>query len=165
MIYTTDSEALTNIAFHEAGHAVVALIYGIIVKHVSISDEGDKQGVVLYAARETYRANRCSTKTMSCNFIGAALAGALIEKAAGDIRHVAIEDMMSAADWKIITDCMARDGISQKEFDVIMAETKSILSRRSVRLAIADVARALLERTELDGGQVRAIVRRHLSLL
>jgi ATP-dependent Zn protease len=149
----------TNSAFHEAAHAVVALVLGIKVNRVSIQKAPGQLGYCDF-----------SFKNASHNhLIAAALAGGIIEHAAGGLHWLYADQLISDEDKRVIDDACFALGIrgdreKQNYVYDVRRQTEELLERKEIRLAIGEIATALLQRKELDGPTVREIVGRHISL-
>lgn len=154
------SNLKTKIAtvLHEAGHCCVALALGIDVTRVSVQKSASELGCCDF---------RYTRKNQN-HLIAAALAGPIVEQIAGGLSYLPFDDLVSGDDLHVIDNCLFEMKLfGQKAKDhvyVIRLDTEKMLARKEIREAIADVAKALLEHTELTGEQVRSIVKRHVPL-
>jgi hypothetical protein len=165
----TETENNINVAFHEAAHAVTAVCLGVAVERASVRKKGTEAGHVEFNFRKTFNANRgrCSDMVVINGICSAALAGALIEKEVGE-SFEDFEPLISRQDWEMIQKSMEFAGIpdwlKRDHLRAVLEQSKALLARKDVRMAIGDVARELLERKEVDGRTVRALVERHVAL-
>jgi cell division protease FtsH len=140
-----------HVAYHEAGHAVVALRLGYEVGKVSIVP---RQGVLGRA--------KVLPQSPSPDDIRIDLAGPLAEALVNPFDEKI--QLGSRSDWRNIRrstrEFVALGFINGREWDILidelLRETRALVRRD--RKAIASVAAALLERKTLTGDDIKRIV-------
>lgn len=134
-------------AWHEAGHAVVAVMLGGVVDNVSVEvPDAEAAGVtgVLWQ-------NAADTRSQCINDIHVALAGPIAEMIfVGDYDYLRIKQE-HAVDWEVVAASIGRLGIDAVAAQNLLTSIATGLYQRLredvVWSAVADVA----ERLELDG--------------
>ena len=134
-------------AWHEAGHAVVAVMLGGMVDTVSVEiPDADSAGVTsVFWGKDSDARSQC------INDIHVALAGPIAEMIfVGDYDYLRIKQE-HAVDWDVVAAAVERLGIdavaAQKLLTSIATGLYKSLREDTVWSAVADVA----ERLELDG--------------
>lgn len=151
----SDSEL---VAYHEAGHAVMAVLLGGSVMRLSICDPdgwgvGDAK-IAWKPVNDPACRTLCDLKT--------ALAGPIAEMVfVGDYDYLRIRSE-HAADWERVQDCLVQLQIkesSRTEFlQKIVADLYETVRQDAIWAAIGDVADALMLDEELDGDCVNDLV-------
>jgi len=134
-------------AWHEAGHAVVAVMLGGVVDSVSIEvPDAEAAGFT-----GVFWRNASDTRSQCINDIHVALAGPIAEMIfVGDYDYLRIKQE-HAVDWEVVASSVQRMGIdaptAQRLLASIATDLYGRLRKDEVWSAVADVA----ERLELDG--------------
>lgn len=134
-------------AWHEAGHAVVAVMLGGVVDNVSVEvPDAEAAGVT-----GVFWGNASDTPSQCINDIHVALAGPIAEMIfVGDYDYLRIKQE-HAVDWEVVATSIGRLGIDAVTAQKLLASIATSLYQRLredvVWSAVADVA----ERLELDG--------------
>ena len=142
-------------AYHEAGHAVQALAEGLPVRHATIRPEGEVHGHVHYgAATPLYRGElRLRTAERRGRTALAGMVAQRIHSPASLRRYQASSDREAAAD--LAMHVSGSTAIAEARLALWMAETEASMRRRWA--AVERVALALVDRTTLDGPELRAL--------
>jgi hypothetical protein len=134
-------------AWHEAGHAVVAVMLGGVVDSVSVElPDAESAGVT-----SVFWGNKSDARTQCINDIHVALAGPIAEMIfVGDYDYLRIKQE-HAVDWDVVAAAVARMKIDAVAAEKLLTNIATGLYHRLrdeiVWSAVADVA----ERLELDG--------------
>ena len=134
-------------AWHEAGHAVVAVMLGGVVDTVTIEvPDAAAAGVT-----GVFWGNAADARAQSINDIHVSLAGPIAEMIfVGDYDYLRIKQE-HAVDWEVVAAAIKRLGLDVAAAQKLLTSTASSLYERLredvVWSAVADVA----ERLELDG--------------
>ena len=134
-------------AWHEAGHAVVAVMLGGVVDTVSVEvPDAESAGVT-----GVFWGNASDARSQAINDIHVALAGPIAEMIfVGDYDYLRIKQE-HAVDWEVVAAAIKRLGLDVAAAQRLLASIASGLYERLredvVWSAVADVA----ERLELDG--------------
>ena len=134
-------------AWHEAGHAVVAVMLGGVIDEVSV-ELPDTEAA---GATGVFWASASDARSQCINDIHVALAGPIAEMIfIGDYDYLRIKQE-HAVDWEVVAASVQRMGMSpvaaQKFLSSVATELYERLRQDEVWSAVADVA----ERLELDG--------------
>ncbi len=134
-------------AWHEAGHAVVAVLSGGVVDTVTV-EVSDASAA---GATGVFWRNASNTRAQCVNDIHVALAGPIAEMIfVGDYDYLRIKQE-HAVDWEVVAAAVERMGLdavaAQKLLTSIATNLYQRLREDAVWCAVADVA----ERLELDG--------------
>jgi len=148
---STGMEQLKHTAYHEAGHAVMALRLGYEVRKVTIVR---RQGVLGKAEIR----NRTSPDDIRIDLAGA-LAEALVNPNDEQIQLGALSDWRNVR--RSTREFVALGFIGDQEGDILieelLQETRALVRRD--KAAITKVAEALLEHKTLTGDDVKHIVK------
>jgi cell division protease FtsH len=191
MVITEEEKKVT--AFHEAGHALVALfIPGADPVHkVSIIPRGRAMGVTMYLPEEEkYNETKKGLNTKICTLLGGRVAEELVFEsvtsgASNDLERATAIARKMVCEWGM-SDALGPLTFGEKEGEVFLGrdfghtknyseatavaideeiraivesnyqKTRDILSQN--REALVRVAEALLERENLEGSELRALV-------
>lgn len=134
-------------AWHEAGHAVVAVLLGGVVDTVTV----EVPDAAAAGATGVFWRNASNTREQCVNDIHVALAGPIAEMIfVGDYDYLRIKQE-HAVDWEVVAaavERMALDAVAaQKLLTSVATNLYQRLREDAVWSAVADVA----ERLELDG--------------
>ena len=163
--------SLQTIAYHEAGHCVVAILCGLQVRHVTIRP-GQRKNTRGYFTLG-HVALRQSRSVQSPEQVQARIIGWLLTCYAGLICQRILagessENLSSAEDdyqtaLAIQSKCLAephRTEANIKQFSKIAClSTIQFLASPGVWQDVVSVANALIERTTLTGGQAKRLIR------
>ncbi len=149
-------------AYHEAGHALLALHVGARVRSVTIDPDWD-DGPERYAdIQVVWPLDRFSDRELQEKAILVALAGPVAEMIhSGNPYHPGLVAEW-AADWQVAWDAAASlvPGTSQRlaHLEQITIELYHILDREDIRAALAAIVDNLLAHETLEGEEVEEIV-------
>lgn len=156
---TSLPEHRTQVAYHEAGHAVTALVLGRSVKRLTVIPEpGKHEGVVVYEQVDPPGCDPAEWLTVDLAG-GAALERLLGDTAAGWLDGVGLAGRASAgdlaqADARAIRLCHGSRGRARELLERRLGVARSVVAHQWA--AVVCVAEALLELEEMDGAQLRA---------
>lgn len=137
-------------AYHEAGHAVMAIYLGGQVTEVSIeSEEGWGTG------NATVRWTSSSQRQRYLNDLKTALAGPIAEMVyVGDYDYLRLRSE-HAADWKQVLQCLPFIEVPKSQqtdfLECCVAEIYATLRQDALWAAVGDVAELLLLHETIDG--------------
>jgi cell division protease FtsH len=145
-----------HVAYHEAGHAVIGLRLGFVVRKVTIKPRALTLGNVEAKVGEA-SSNRCVDRDAAD--IKFALAGPLAEQLVSPDPFDVLIANGSGKDWRCAKRT-ARQLNTQREAEVLIVmlalETKTLVEEH--KDAIVRVATALLERETLTGDDLRSLI-------
>lgn len=141
---------LTLTAYHEAGHAVMALLMGRPVQKISIIPSQNRLGAVTFQKGQTKQPQDRLEADMLILLAGMAAEGRMsgkynLQGAAQDLRQV--EKL-----------AMARSGNERQAGKLIrktLDKTQHLLSEKSTWAAVKSIAAELLERESISGRSAR----------
>jgi hypothetical protein len=151
------------LAYHEAGHALMALLLGGDVRRVTIEPDGDelpdRDGDTMVA----WRPSEWSEREFAANSVQVSLAGPVAEMLySGDPFHPALVIEWSA-DWREAWQAAARLHPRERQRLEYLERTSirlyHLLDREDLWAALAALADNLLAYETLDGEQIEEIVR------
>ncbi|MDF1580458.1 MAG: ATP-dependent zinc metalloprotease FtsH [Desulfuromonadales bacterium] len=191
MVITEDEKKVT--AYHEAGHAVVALFLPDAdpVHKVSIIPRGRAMGITMYLPREEkYNQSKEGLQAHICTLMGGRIAedlllGSITTGASNDIERATIVARRMVCEWGM-SDTLGPLAFGEKQGEIFlgrdMAHTKNYSEATAIEIdteiraivqqsydrtkkiltdnreGLIRVAEALLERENLDGAEVNALV-------
>jgi cell division protease FtsH len=191
MVITEEEKKVT--AYHEAGHALVAMyIPGADPVHkVSIIPRGRAMGVTMYLPEEEkYNETRLGLNVKICTLLGGRVAEELIFEsvtsgASNDLERATAIARKMVCEWGM-SDKLGPLAFGEKEGEVFLGrdyghvknyseataiaideEIRAIVEENYVRTrdvlsqhkdALIDVSEALLERENMDGSEIRAMI-------
>lgn len=149
-------------AYHEAGHALMALLVGGRVKHVSIAPEEDEMGrsgeTVIHWPR------RWSPEEVASRAVQVALAGPVAEMIySGDPYHPGLLSAW-AQDWTMALECVAQLPEGKREatgiafLEALVGQLYRMLNAEPYWSALAALADHLLAHDVLEGPEIREVV-------
>lgn len=154
-------------AYHESGHALVAIQLGAVIRHVTIEPEWD-DGPERYAdIAIEWKLDHLDTKEVEHRSIQIALAGPVAEMIyTGEPYHPGFIGEW-ASDWQIAWQSAERlfpDGRRRLRFlEQVTADLHQQLNNTHYWAAISAIADELMAHETLEGDQVEEIVRQWLG--
>jgi hypothetical protein len=152
---TTEAAQLRAAAYHEAGHAVVAIFLGYKVAKINIACDSERRGYTEHTCHESSQA-----------LVIVSLAGVICleqfnvpsDEVGGSLQDTvdymnALDDLLPEAD----------DHEKKQLFNRLRSETSNILQKPMVGIAISALARRLLVDRTMVGEEVHAIVESFLA--
>ena len=158
------TKELESIAYHEAGHAVVAWRVGVKAKSLSIIPEPGSKGRYIHKPYFTdinpeYDTSPRAERRLK-NMALVCLAGEIAQRRfnSGEWRHYHGErDFEQASD--LLHYLAGSEDDWQAHVNAIHLQAQQMVKDRSVWLCIGDLAAALLEHRELSGTETVRIIR------
>lgn len=154
-------KSTTTTAYHEAGHAVLAWLYGVPFDYAQIGEESDAN-YVKYPAREfrSVSALKNARNRRAYSSAGGPLAEALYYEMIGKPYYESL--LWSPSDFEGLGDfCNGPDSYCAETHPVTWA-VKEVLARQDVRMAIAAVAGQLLAAGRVTAEQVARVASAHI---
>jgi ATP-dependent Zn protease len=135
----------TEVAYHEAGHAVVALLLGYAVRYAAIEPEGGGEGICLLAG-EMPRSDANEVVILHAGVIAQYRAGLGCDGAGTDLTQARARAATLAATYDLDQDAL---------LDSFAALTHRVVARH--RTAIDRVAEELLRHRRLSGEDIEYV--------
>lgn len=155
------------VAYHEAGHALMALLLGGEVRRITLEPDSDELPLREGDTEVAWRRSRYSEREFAANAVQVCLAGPVAEMLyTGDPFHPAMVAEWSS-DWQEAWQAAARLHVHQRPRLEYLEQTSirlyHLLDREDVWAALAALADNLLAYETLDREQVEEIARAWLQ--
>ncbi len=155
------------IAYHEAGHALIALLLGGRVKHITIEPDNDDGPVRQGDTQVLWRRASVGEKTFAEKAVQVSLAGPVAEMIySGDPYHPGLVSEW-AADWREAWEAAKPLYPGERQrlqyLEQVVVQLYHRLTKNDLWAALASLADNLLAQETLEGEEVEEIVREWLG--
>lgn len=170
-----DEQTVRKTAYHEAGHAVTAMLFGLRPAYTTIVSRGDYGGYMQYGEEDKFDLSREECLSRICVAMAGRAAevcfygdGGVTSSAGGDIRAATDMAMLMVCAYGMEEDMLCRIEQSKAtENAAVLKRVQNILMEqygRALQLVrdnadkVDAVAKALLERESLTDGELFALI-------